>query len=320
MLRKGDSPSVVDIMLESLSSNSFKQYEVYLKRWFEYCTQKNLDVFNASIQTVTNFLEKLFKEGAQYGSLNSCRSALSLLLGNHIGQDERIKRFFKGVFRLRPPMPRYNETWDTSLVLNYLSTVHPNQNLPLDQLSKKLITLLALVTAHRVQTMSKINIDNISVNTDRITIKIVDLIKTSRPSSKQPLLTLPFFQEKPEICPAKCLQAYISLTAPLRKNVKNLFISLRSPYKAVTSQTLSRWIKSSLHDSGIDVTQFGAHSARHAATSAARRQGVSIDTIKRTAGWSESSNTFFKFYNRPLCNSTSNDQFAEAIINQSSND
>lgn len=315
MLRKGISSNVVDIMMQSLSSNSFKQYEVYLKRWFEYCKIQNLSVFDASIPTVANFLAKQFEEGAQYGTLNSCRSALSLLLGDHLGQDERIKRFFKGVFRIRPPVPRYNETWDTSIVLNYLATVYPYENISLEKLSKKLITLLALVTAHRVQTMSKITIDNITFRTERIIIKIVDLIKTSRSGSCQPLLTLPYFLERPDICPAKCLEAYISLTNQLRKDTKHLFISLRSPFAAVTPQTLSRWIKDTLRCSGVDVEQFGAHSVRHAATSAAHRAGVSIDTIKRTAGWTGTSNTFFKFYNRPLCDYTTNDEFSQAIIN-----
>lgn len=317
MLRKGISPNVADIIVESLSLNSFNQYDVYLKRWYEYCKIHNISIFDATITSVANFLAKQFEEGAQYGTLNSCRSALSLLLGDNLGQNETLKRFFKGVFRMRPPMPRYNETWDTSIVLNYLATVYPYEDMSLEKLTKKMITLLALVTAHRVQTMSQITLDNISFGTERVTIKIVGLIKTSRSGSCQPLLTLPHFQEKPEICPAKCLEAYISKTKTLRKDIKNLFISLRRPYVAVTSQTLSRWIKDTLRSSGVDVEQFGAHSARHAATSAARRTGVSIDTIKRTAGWTGSSNTFFKFYNRPLCDFTNNDEFAQAIINQS---
>lgn len=44
------------------------------------------------------------------------RSALSLIIGNHIGKDDYINRFFKGIFRLRPPMLKYNATWDTSVV------------------------------------------------------------------------------------------------------------------------------------------------------------------------------------------------------------
>lgn len=91
----------------------------------------------------------------------------------------------------------------------------------------KIITFLALVTTHRVQTFSKINIKNIQISSDNITIKIPDQIKTSRVGSLQPTLILPFYQIKPEICPGKTLLAYLQMTKTLRKNQKYLFVSLK---------------------------------------------------------------------------------------------
>lgn len=304
-------------MIASLSPNSLKQYNVYLRKWFVYCTQNDIDFYNASIPNVITFLMQLFNEGAQYGSLNTCRSAISLIIGDHIGQNDSVKRFFKGIFRLRPPLPRYNRTWDTSIVLNYLENLYPNDNLSLEMITKKLVTLLALVTAHRVQTLSKISIDNISISSTRININITELIKTSRPGSSQPILILPFYNQKPELCPGKTLQSYLAKTNDLRKNVKNLFIGLKKPHSAVSAQTLSRWIRSTLGASGVDVAAFGAHSTRHAATSAQHRAGVSLDHIRRTAGWSGTSNVFFKFYNKPLQDDVNNDYFARAIIDSS---
>lgn len=302
-------------MLASLSSNSFKQYDVYLKKWYTYCYQNKLNFYEPTIPEVIGFLTKMFEDGAQYGTLNSCRSALTLIIGEHISQDVGIRRFFKGVFRLRPTLPRYSMTWDTSIVLKLLEGYYPNEDLTLEAISKKLITLLALITAHRLQTFTKIKIQNIMLSVDKATIKIPELIKTSRVGSTQPLLILPFFCEKPQICPGKTLQCYLDKTLAVRNNETSLFIGLKKPHTAVSTQTLSRWVKSTLHDSGVDVNTFTAHSTRHAATSAAHRLGVNIDTIKRTAGWSGSSNTFFKFYNRPLLEASSDDSFAQAIIN-----
>lgn len=68
-----------------------------------------------------------------------------------VGSDERIKRFFKGFYRLRPPLPKYNYTWNTSIVLDSLTSWYPNEDLTLDKITSKLVTLLALVTAHRAQ-------------------------------------------------------------------------------------------------------------------------------------------------------------------------
>lgn len=257
----------------------------------------------------------VYNEGAQYGTLNSYRSALALILGDKISDNQYIKRFFKGVYRSRPLRPKYNETWDTSVVLNFLDKWYPNEGLNKSQISKKLITLFALVTAHRVQTFSKIKISNIVINQTEIKIKIPDQIKTSRPGSMQPLLTLPFFNERPQICPAKTLLAYIEMTRSYRENHDFLFISLNKPIRPVGTQTLSRWIKDILGLSGIDTSTFTAHSTRHAATSAAQRLGVNIEQIRKTAGWSSNSETFARFYNRPIIRS--DDCIARSLLNNS---
>ncbi|KYM99018.1 hypothetical protein ALC62_10253 [Cyphomyrmex costatus] len=47
---------------------------------------------------------------------------------------------------------------------------------------------------------------------------------------------------------------------------------------------------------------FSAHSTRHASTSLAARKGLSLDLIKRAAGWSGDSQIFARFYNRTIVN------------------
>lgn len=286
-------------MLASLSDGSVKQYDVYLKKWWLFCQSKNLDIYVASVPTIIYFLTDLFNSGSQYGTLNSCRSALSLLLGPNITKDDRVHRFFKGVYRLRPPLPKYNATWDTNCVLDLLDTWYPNENISLDQLSRKTLSLVALASAHRMQTFSKINIKNVDCQNNLISIKIPDLIKTSKPGSKQPILYLPFFRHKPSICPAQTLIAYLDRTSVLRMS-DNLFVTINKPHKAVGTQTLSRWIKRTLSECGIDTSVFSAHSTRHASTSRARSLGVNIDAIRNTAGWSGNSNTFARFYDRTI--------------------
>lgn len=127
------------------------------------------------------------------------------------------------------------------------------------------------------------------------------MIKTSGAGRSQPLLCLPYFKDNPAICAAKTLDDYVSATARLRpESVDNLFVTIKRPYKKASSQTIARWIKQTLAESGVDVTVFGAHSTRHASTSAAASAGVCIDTIRKTAGWSSSSLAFARFYNRPI--------------------
>lgn len=255
----------------------------------------------------------MYKKGYKYGSLNSCRSAISLIIGPEIGSNELIKRFFKGVFRLRPTTPKYDITWDPSTVLIFLSNVYPNNQISLEMLSKKLVTLLALVTAHRVQTLSLIKLENISFSNENIVIKINDLIKTSRVGASQPALIIPYFIDKPEVCPAKTLADYIKVTKNLRTSKSGrLFISFKKPYTAIGSQTISRWIKDILTKSGIDTNIFTSHSTRHASSSKAKAMGLNIDTIRRTAGWGETSSVFARFYNRPIVKPS---LFADTIFN-----
>lgn len=298
----------MNIMLASLSANSIKQYDSCLRKWWNYCRENSMNFYDASVPNVIYFLTMLFNDGCQYGTLNSCRSALSLILGPTLSNDDRLKRFFKGVFRLKPPQPKYNVTWNTDLVLDHLSSWYPNNEISLDKLTKKTVMLLALATAHRVQTLSKINVKNIEITPDRVIIKIAEIIKTSRPGCNQPILQLPFFTDRPTICPVDALLCYVEKTASLRTS-DYLFIGVRKPHKPIGTQTLSRWLKCTLSECGIDARIFSAHSTRHAATSRAHSLGVSVDTIRKTAGWSERSSTFARFYQRII---TSNDETALA--------
>lgn len=65
-----------------------------------------------------------------------------------------------------------------------------------------------------------------------------------------------------------------------------------SLYRSDRKTPSSRWIKNILAKSGVDTHIYSAHSTRHAATSAASRKGLSVDLIRRSAGWSQSSETF----------------------------
>ncbi|CAK1595681.1 unnamed protein product [Parnassius mnemosyne] len=287
-------------MLNSLSGNTMKQYDSTLRLWWEYCRTLDIDPYQASVPFILKFLSERFDAGASYGTLNAARSALSLLIGPKVGCDDRLKRFFKGVFRLKPPKPKYNVTWDPGLVLDYLALQYPNESIDIELLTKKLVTILALTTGHRVQTLSHIKLQNIKINSSGVQIKIPDLIKTSNKNILQPILHLKIYTCKLEICPVNTLKSYIRRTEQFRHNTEQLLLTIKKPYRAASSQTLSRWIKSTLSKAGIDMSIFTAHSTRHAATSAANRAGLSMDLIRKTAGWSKNSETFARFYNRPL--------------------
>lgn len=298
--------------MSSLSESSLKQYDCSLMKWWKYCRARKISPYDTDLTNIITFLTVEFERGASYGSLNSMRSAISLLVGPEVGQNEIIRRFFKGVANLRPPKPKYESTWDPKIILDYFENLL-NENLSLELLSKKLVTLLALVTGQRIQTLSLIDLEIIVVKKELIEIKIPERIKTSKLERNQPILFLPFFKENLNICSANTLLCYIRRTKNLRSS-SVLFISFKKPFKSASTQTLSRWVKEVLFESGVDTDVFTAHSIRHASTSAAKRKGVNIDLIRKAAGWTKKSATFTKFYDRPISQNWK--AFGQAILDK----
>ena len=51
----------------------------------------------------------------------------------------------KSAYNMNPPLPRYNKTWDVSIVLKTLEKWSPERFLSRKQVTFMLVTLLALV-------------------------------------------------------------------------------------------------------------------------------------------------------------------------------
>ena len=92
---------------------------------------------------------------------------------------------------------------------------------------------------------------------------------------------------------------YLQMTEHLRGQESRLFISFVAPYKGVSKDTISRWIKTIMTASGIDTSFAKPHSVRLASGSTVSDNGLPLATILRTAGWSNQC-PFRKFYYRPL--------------------
>ena len=271
---------------------------------------------HTKVETVCPF-QLSFKKRASYNTINTARSALASIV---FLEDKRytisthpwISRYFKGVFNLRPPAPRYTFIWDVGKVLEYLRKLTPAHKISLRQLTLKLCTLLALVTAQRVQTICYFTLDNMSVSRESVEIAVTNLLKQSRPGHVGAKISLKALPGDKKLCIVHYLREYIHRTKPLRKNERNLFICYKRPHAKASKQTIARWIKTILKASGINTDLFKAHSTRAAATSLAKRNKLPVAEILKHAGWSSES-TFRNFYLRPTLNETSN-SFGQAVL------
>ena len=67
--------------------------------------------------------------------------------GVPVGQHLMVTGLLKGECNLRPPQPRYSETWDVDMVVRFLLSLEDNSALTLKTLSQKLAQFLTLVEA-----------------------------------------------------------------------------------------------------------------------------------------------------------------------------
>ena len=179
----------------------------------------------------------------------------------------------------------------------------------------KLVVLVLLVSGQRGQTVHLLSIDHMVPVNNCYTFQIVDHLKQSRPGVKNPLVELRPFEDKTQ-CVVTTLKEYLTRTQSLRGSESQLFISYNRPFRRVSRETISRWVKFVLTDSGIDTVRFKPHSTRAASTSAASNASVSLDDILHTAGWSSESLHSQGFITSLLLRRT---HFADKVLSTVSN-
>ena len=307
-----------ELLLSSWRQKSSKTYDSLCKKWISWCVERKSDPVSGPIEEVVNFLAHLYNEGYQYRSLNAYRSAIASMHtpieGLSIGQHPLVSRLLKGVFQSRPPLPKYLETWDVSIVLTYLDKQSVDESLPLKLLSQRTAMLLALTRPARSADLSKLDISRFRKTPEGAIFSPVVLAKQSRPGRGLKEFFFPRFPENPRLCPVVSLELYLERTKPLRTNASQLFISFVKPHLPVSSSTVARWLKDVMGAAGIDISNFKAHSVRGASTSAAASRGITTEEILEAADWSTES-SFRRFYYKPV-RSTS---FARSVLSATNN-
>ena len=153
-----------------------------------------------------------------------------------------------------------------------------------------------LLSGQRIQTIHLLDIRYMTLTESSCSFSISKPVKQTRPGTHVHDLVIQAYFKDPGLCIVECLQGYAIRTKPLRGEETQLLIRFLKPHKAVSKDTIGRWVKCFLANAGIDTNQFRAHSARSASTSAAKRSGLDMTTIMRAAGWSNVA----RFYNKPI--------------------
>ena len=148
-----------------------------------------------------------------------------------------------------------------------------------------------------MQTIHLTNLKDIKYVTDQVFIPIMQKIRQSKPGNYIYPLSFKTYPKDSKLCVVAHLKRYIELTQDLKSSGK-LFISYMKPHQAISKDTISRWCKTVMELSGIDLQKYSTLSTRSAASSKAKSMGTLLKNIKY-AGW-KSEKTFAQHYNKQI--------------------
>ena len=146
----------------------------------------------------------------------------------------------------------------------------------------------------------------------RYRITKCDKLKQTKPGRHLEPIDLFAYPNDKKLCVVEHLKEYLHRTEQLREGHSQLLLSYVKPFKPVSKDTISRWIKQVLEAAGIDIMKYSAHSSRAASTSSCKAKGLNLAEIMKSAGWSNSS-TFARFYDKPVDTAQAN--FGSVLLN-----
>ena len=162
-----------------------KRYDTHIERFVRFFRERYTDPIQATTEMGIEFLTEYFKTGVGYSSVNSARSALSSIIkpvcNVPFGKSPLVCRFLKGVFNIRPALPRYVTTWDVTKVFTFIKSKPTLTNRDLKTLSHWLALLFCLTTGQRDQTIKCLYLDYIKISSDKIVLFVPETLKTTRP-------------------------------------------------------------------------------------------------------------------------------------------
>ena len=154
-----------------------------------------------------------------------------ILFKRNIGNEPLIQRFMKGIFSRETYASKIQYDMECKFSVAVISSI------TLRLLSIKLATLLALTTGLRCQTLSLIDIDNIEFSSESLKIRIMDILKQTKPNRHVAELCIEAYPDA-RICVLKTMAQYLENTKVFRKSSK-LFLITQKPHNPASRSTIA---------------------------------------------------------------------------------
>ena len=298
---RGLSADALECISGSIMKSTRKHYDSKFSKWEEYCSSHNIsDAKNTNVNNIINFLSSQHKNGLSAQTINVFRSAISFfhsyIDGSPVGQHPLVVRCLQGIYKAKPPQPKYATTWDIQGLLDLLAgpSYNPNSTISELKLKHKLVILILSSTACRQSVITRLlhSSDHLVERSDHFVLHPSGWDKTSRFTRKVHPLMIFDHPTRPEISPFLCLKSYLERVP--RGTSSSLFLSDKKPFPVSLSE-LRNWVSAIMKSAGVP-NQFSVHSIRGAVTS---RAAFTLTTaeILEAADW-KSESVFRTFYLR----------------------
>lgn len=296
-------------MLMAWTPSTKKSYNCLIRRWVKYCETNNINQYDFTAKDYMEFIvDRRTRFGDTYNLLKSYKSALSMMLSNHVltPKDNTILQvLMRGLFFHKPPIHKkqtQRTIWDVNVLLQSIKDLK-NESLSLDMLTRKVAVLTMLTSTRRVGDIVLMDIDHCMEDTTGLIYHLQTPVKNFNPKTlphKASLQTISIkaYPVNKNLCPVAAIKHYCSVTEKLR-TTRKLFCTTTSPHRAATTPTIRRWLIDMLHRAGI--TGSTAHDFRKASASSSYWSGKSISQILHEGGWTNDT-SFVRYYLKSVDN------------------
>jgi len=335
----GFSEKTADLAARGRRETTLAVYSSRLRCYFNWCSDKQIDPYHASIAEIADFLESLFSRGLQTSTIKGYKSAVSsvhkgLPDGTKLNDDPNrsIHFLIEGMNNKRPPVRKIMPEWDLGTVLKHLngSPYEPLQSADIRDLTVKTVFLVTIASGRRCSEIHALTSgDHVVFSKRGVTLHVSAdfLAKNETSSFSMSPLFIPYLDPSSKkdrkerlSCPVRALRWYLDRTQTARTISKStkLFITCRKPFRSAAKATIAGWIVSAIAGAGeVDKLKPTAHSTRATASSWAFSHGLSISEITNTISW-RSETTFVTTYLRDVGPCCTKAKFAQSVLRASS--
>ena len=301
------------LIMSSWREGTQDKYNTNLRKWEEFCSNRVQDMLHPNVEEVIDFLTEQLNTGLSYRTILGIRSAINSICTmdsySDITKHPLLRRHMRGIFNINPPQPRYAKIWDISLVFNFIVSLGDNATMPFINLSRKVATLLILLSGKRKNSIDSFDVDRMDLTPTSCTFIPGNLLKHSRPNFPIQPITYRHFPHKTSLCPVQAIADYYVRRLELKMVTVNtkFFVISTPPYSPAHKDTIGNWVKWTLSNSGVNTNMYKPHSCRSASTSKASSLGMPLHTILQSADWSNEK-TFYNYYKKVIEEITPQDE------------